>query len=95
VVSIPAFHSVDRGSIPTYFQFFFFSISSFLYKTSNLSNHLPSKCRGERVISHIKGLPQKLTYYYRALGLTTGRFLVRILSEPIKFLEKKAMSSDY
>ena len=58
---------------PTYFQKPFFSISSFwdhqtfLYKTSKLRNPLPSKCREGRVISHIKGLPQKLTYYYRAI----------------------------
>ena len=47
----------------SYFQLPFFSISSFwdhqtfLFKTSNLRNHLPSKCREGRVISHIKGLP--------------------------------------
>ena len=60
---------------PTNFQHSFFSFSSFwghqtlLFKTKNLKNH-PSFRRSEgRVISHIRGLPYKLTYYYRALPL--------------------------
>ena len=63
---------------PTYFQNLFFSFSSFwghqtfLFKISNLKNHLSFNGSKGRVISHIKGLPLKLTYYYRAFrkGLT-------------------------
>jgi hypothetical protein len=59
---------------PTNFQLSFFSFSSFwghqtfLFKTSHLRNHPSFRCSDGRVISHIKGLPLKLTYYYRALG---------------------------
>ena len=58
------------------FQLSFFSISSFfghqtfLFKTSNLRNHPSFRCSEGRITSHIKGLPQKLTYNYRALGKT-------------------------
>ena len=71
----PGFNSLCE---PTYFQKSFFSISSFwdhqtfLYKISNLRNHLPSKCREGRVISHIKA-------YLLLQGLTSAIYFKSFL----------------
>jgi hypothetical protein len=45
----------------------FWGHQTFLFKISNLRNHFYFNSSEGRIISHIKGLPQKLSYYYRAL----------------------------
>ena len=73
VVSILAFHARDPGSIPPWSN----NLSYFIFFPSHRPGVTkPSssfRCSEGRVISHIKGVPSKLTYYCRSLHFTSAR----------------------